>query len=78
MAGRDAPVITAGRAARYSSADHSEIELSFPFEGLPGHADNGKQQHAFYSPERYAEKQAEHSKDTYPDPEPFTDGKFKR
>lgn len=75
---RNKPVITTVRAARFSSAAHDEIELSYPFEGIAGHQDNGKLQLSFYDKQQYDQRQFKHGHDIYPTPEPFTDGHFKR
>lgn len=75
---RNTPPIITERSARYSSDSHNEIEISYPFDGLPNDSRNGEKQTTFYDAEQYASRQFEHGKLVYPDPEPFTDGKFKR
>ena len=71
-------MLTTERQARFSCPDHTEIELLYPLDAGENNQDNGKQQHVFYSPERYFSKQFAHGVATYPQPEPFTDGRFKR
>jgi len=72
------PPIISARSARFSTAAHDEVELIYPFEGIEGHADNGKATHGYYPTDDYKKRQDAHGKDIYPEPEPFTDGHFKR
>lgn len=74
----NSPPIIAARSARYTTLASDEVELIYPFEGIEGHADNGKATFGYYTAERYASKQFEHGKAIYPEPAPFTDGNFKR
>ncbi len=75
---RNSPVIITERTARFTAASHNEIEISYPFDGLPDDVRNGEKQTTFYDATLYASRQAEHGKAIYPDPTPFTDGHFKR
>ena len=78
MSRNTTPHKTTVRAARFTSADHSEVELSAPFDGLPDNPRNGDQELSFYDADLYAKRQHLHGRAIYPQPEPFTDGRFKR
>ena len=56
------------RSARYTSPSHDEVELTQPFTGLEGNAENGKPSRVYYSVEHYRARMAEHGEEIYPQP----------